>query len=143
MGTDLRANNYNQRPTQNEKKRILAVDDEPDVTLTLKLILEGSGLFDVDTYNDPEQALSSFKPGSYALLLIDFKMPKMNGYELYDKIKNIDDKVKVCFISAAYMNPENAREVFPFLKKIECIIQKPVEIPDLIGRVKAKLMWET
>ena len=42
-----------------------------------------------------------------------------------------------------YMNPENAREVFPFLKKIECIIQKPVEIPDLIGRVKAKLMWET
>ena len=63
----------------------------------------------------------------------------MNGYELYDKIKNIDDKVKVCFISAAYMNSENAREVFPFLKKIECIIQKPVEIDDLIRRVNAEL----
>ena len=105
--------------------------------------LEETGLFDVDAFNDPELALSNFKPEVYGLLLLDFKMPKMNGYELYDKIKNIDDKVKVCFISAAYMNPENAREVFPFLKKIECIIQKPVEIPDLIVRVKAKLMWET
>jgi CheY-like chemotaxis protein len=132
MGTDLRANNYNQRPTQNEKKRILAVDDEPDVTLTLKLILEGSGLFDVDTYNDPEQALSSFKPGSYALLLIDFKMPKMNGYELYDKIKMIDDKVKVCFISAAYIDFEKMSEG-------KTIIQKAVEMADLIGIVKAEL----
>ena len=135
--------NRNQQSTQKLKKRILAVDDEPDVTLTLKLSLEETGLFDVDAFNDPELALSNFKPEVYCLLLLDFKMPKMNGYELYDKIKNIDDKVKVCFISAAYMNPENAREVFPFLKKIECIIQKPVEIPDLIGRVKAKLMWET
>jgi two-component system response regulator ChvI len=135
--------NHNQQSTQKLKKRILAVDDEPDVMLTLKLSLEETGLFDVDAFNDPELALSNFKPEVYGLLLLDFKMPKMNGYELYDKIKNIDDKVKVCFISAAYMNPENAREVFPFLKKIECIIQKPVEIPDLIGRVKAKLMWET
>jgi two-component system response regulator ChvI len=135
--------NHNQQSTQKLKKRILTVDDEPDVTLTLKLSLEETGLFDVDAFNDPELALSNFKPEVYGLLLLDFKMPKMNGYELYDKIKNIDDKVKVCFISAAYMNPENAREVFPFLKKIECIIQKPVEIPDLIGRVKAKLMWET
>ena len=135
--------NHNQQSTQKLKKRILAVDDEPDVTLTLKLSLEETGLFDVDAFNDPELALSHFKPEVYGLLLLDFKMPKMNGYELYDKIKNIDEKVKVCFISAAYMNPENAREVFPFLKKIECIIQKPVEIPDLIGRVKAKLMWET
>jgi two-component system response regulator ChvI len=135
--------NHNQQSTQKLKKRILAVDDEPDVTLTLKLSLEETGLFDVDAFNDPELALSNFKPEVYGLLLLDFKMPKMNGYELYDKIKNIDDKVKVCFISAAYMNPENAREVFPLLKKIECIIQKPVEIPDLIGMVKAKLMWET
>jgi two-component system, OmpR family, response regulator ChvI len=135
--------NHNQQSPQKLKKRILAVDDEPDVTLTLKLSLKETGLFDVDAFNDPELALSNFKPEVYGLLLLDFKMPKMNGYELYDKIKNIDEKVKVCFISAAYMNPENAREVFPFLKKIECIIQKPVEIPDLIGRVKAKLMWET
>ena len=120
------------------KKRILAVDDEPDLTLTLKLALEGTGLFDVDTFNDPELALSNFKPGLYALLLLDFKMPKMTGYELYDKMKIIDNKVKVCFVSATYVNYEAAREVFPFLE-LECFIQKPVEIDDLIRRVNAEL----
>jgi two-component system, OmpR family, response regulator ChvI len=129
--------NDNQQSTQ-EKKRILAVDDEPDLTLTLKLALEGTGLFDVDTFNDPELALSNFKPGLYALLLLDFKMPKMTGYELYDKMKIIDNKVKVCFVSATYVNYEAAREVFPFLE-LECFIQKPVEIDDLIKRVNAEL----
>jgi two-component system aerobic respiration control sensor histidine kinase ArcB len=130
--------NDNQQSKQKEKKRILAVDDEPDLTLTLKLALEGTGLFDVDTFNDPELALSDFKPGLYVLLLLDFKMPKMTGYELYDRMKKIDDKVKVCFVSATYMNYEAAREVFPFLE-LECFIQKPVEIDDLIRRVKAEL----
>jgi len=51
------------------------------------LALEDTGLFDVDTFNDPELALSNFKPGLYALLLLDFKMPKIDGYELYDRIK--------------------------------------------------------
>ena len=130
--------NHNQQSTQKLKKRILAVDDEPDLTLTLKLALEGTGLFDVDTFNDPELALSNFKPGLYALLLLDFKMPKMTGYELYDKMKIIDNKVKVCFVSATYVNYEAAREVFPFLE-LECFIQKPVEIDDLIRRVNAEL----
>jgi DNA-binding response OmpR family regulator len=104
----------------------------------LKLALEGTGLFDVDAFNDPELALSNFKPGLYALLLLDFKMPKMTGYELYDKMKIIDNKVKVCFVSATYVNYEAAREVFPFLE-LECFIQKPVEIDDLIRRVNAEL----
>jgi DNA-binding response OmpR family regulator len=134
---ELIISNDNQQSTQ-EKKRILAVDDEPDLTLTLKLALEGTGLFDVDTFNDPELALSNFKPGLYALLLLDFKMPKMTGYELYDKMKIIDNKVKVCFVSATYVNYEAAREVFPFLE-LECFIQKPVEIDDLIRRVNAEL----
>jgi DNA-binding NtrC family response regulator len=45
-----------------KKKRILAVDDEPDITLTVKAGLEAIGLFQVNTFNDPELALSSFKP---------------------------------------------------------------------------------
>jgi DNA-binding response OmpR family regulator len=134
---ELIISNDNQQSTQG-KKRILAVDDEPDLTLTLKLALEGTGLFDVDTFNDPALALSKFKPGLYALLLLDFKMPKMTGYELYDKMKIIDNKVKVCFVSATYVNYEAAREVFPFLE-LECFIQKPVEIDDLIRRVNAEL----
>jgi DNA-binding response OmpR family regulator len=95
------------------------------------LSLEETGLFDVDAFNDPELALSNFKPGLYGLLLLDFKMPKMNGYELYDKMKKIDDKVKACYISAAFMDHEKAKEA--------CIIQKPVELTDLIGRIKAEI----
>ena len=82
------------------KKRILVVDDEVDITLSFSLALEDSGLFEVDTYNDPLVALSNYRPNSYDLLLLDIKMPNMNGFELYDKIKRIDNKVKVCFISA-------------------------------------------
>jgi two-component system, OmpR family, response regulator ChvI len=67
---------------QYRKKRILAVDDDPDITLTVKMGLEDSGLFQVDTFNDPELALSSFKRGLYDLVLLDFRMPKMYGHEL-------------------------------------------------------------
>jgi CheY-like chemotaxis protein len=67
---------------QNDKRKILAVDDEPDITLTVKEGLEASGMFQVDTFNDPQLALSSsFKPGLYDMALIDFKMPKMYGYD--------------------------------------------------------------
>ncbi len=122
----------------NDKRRILAVDDDPDITLTVKMGLEDSGLFQVDTFNDPELALSSFKPGLYDLVLLDFRMPKMYGHELYDEIKKIDSKIKVCFMTATYMNYEALRDAFPTIE-IECYIQKPVETKDLIRRINAEL----
>jgi two-component system, OmpR family, response regulator ChvI len=85
-------------------RRILLVDDSPDITLTIKTGLERSSLFQVDTFNDPELALSSFKPGLYDLALLDMRMPKMYGHELYDKIKKIDGRLKVCFMTATYQN---------------------------------------
>jgi DNA-binding response OmpR family regulator len=63
------------------KNRILIVDDEPDIAQVLKMGLEDNG-FAVDAYNDPLDAISNFEVGSYDLLLIDIKMPKMNGFEL-------------------------------------------------------------
>jgi DNA-binding response OmpR family regulator len=100
--------------------------------------LEDSGLFQVDTFNDPELALSSFKPGLYGLVLLDFRMPKMYGHELYDEMKKIDSKIKVCFMTATYMNYEALRDAFPTIE-IECYIQKPVETKELISRINAEL----
>jgi two-component system response regulator VanR len=127
-----------QNGKSNDKRRILAVDDDPDITLTVKMGLEDSGLFQVDTFNDPELALSSFKPGLYDLALIDFRMPKMYGHELYDKMKKIDSKLKICFMTATYTKYEELRAAFPTIE-IECYIQKPVQIKDLVRRVNAEL----
>jgi DNA-binding response OmpR family regulator len=124
--------------SQNSRGRILLVDDNPDITFTVKTGLEASGLFEVDTFNDPELALSSFKPGLYDLALLDFKMPKMYGYELYDEMKKIDNKLKICFMSATYQDYEAIRAAFPTVE-IECYIQKPVEIKDLVRRINAEL----
>jgi DNA-binding response OmpR family regulator len=120
------------------KKRILTVDDDPDITLTVKAGLEASGLFEVDTFNDPEVALASFRPGQYDLALLDFRMPKMYGHELYDEMKKKDNKVRVCFMTATYTNYEALRAAFPTIE-IECYIQKPVATKDLIRRINAEL----
>ena len=82
------------------KKRILVVDDEKDNALVFNMALEDTGLFDVDTFTNPILALSRFKSNTYDLAIIDIKMPKINGFELYEKMKNIDDKIKVCFLTA-------------------------------------------
>jgi DNA-binding response OmpR family regulator len=120
------------------KRRILAVDDDPDITFIVKAGLEASGLFEVHIFNDPEVALSSFKPELYDLALIDFRMPKMYGHELYDEMKKIDCKLKICFMTATYTNYEELRAAFPTIE-IECYIQKPVQIKDLVRRVNAEL----
>ena len=106
--------------SQNSKTRILAVDDDSDITLTVKVGLEASGLFEVHTFNDPEIALSNFKPGLYDLAL-DMRMPKMYGHELYDKMKKIDGRLKVCFMTATYLNYEALRAAFPTIE-IECYL---------------------
>ncbi|MGA7692016.1 MAG: response regulator, partial [Nitrososphaeraceae archaeon] len=119
-------------------KKILVVDDEPDITLTLKTGLENlkqdnKNLFEVETFNDPELAFSNYTPGKYDLLLLDFKMSKINGFELWDKIRKVDSKAKVCFITALNIDYESLRETFPLLE-IECFIQKPIEICELVDK---------
>src|SRR5918994_4295984 len=98
-------------PKIKTKRRILVVDNEYDITFTLKKGLENCGMFEVDTFNDPQEALSSFKPDYYDFLVIDIIMPHMSGYDLYDNIKKIDSKVKSCFISAYEMNYQAKRTV--------------------------------
>jgi DNA-binding response OmpR family regulator len=117
-------------------KRVLIVDDEPDVNLAVKIVLEENG-FKVDTFTDPFLALENFRKeaGMYDLLMLDIKMPDMNGFELYKQIKKIDDKVKVCFLTAGEMDYEQfEKELSPALDK-NCYIQKPIETETLIKRL--------
>src|SRR5919109_4752829 len=123
---------------QNKKKRILIVDDDIDILTTYKKGLEDNGLFEVDTFDDPEEALSNFKNGLYDCLIIDIRLPKMDGFELYDKMKAIDNKVKICFITAYEVNYRALRQVFPE-PMLECFVQKPIEIGKLVGRIKSEL----
>jgi DNA-binding response OmpR family regulator len=126
-------------------KRILIVDDNPDITCTFKKAFEEANRiggnktsFHVDTYNDPLVALSEFKPDSYDLLLIDIDMPKMNGFDFCVKILEVDLNPKVCFIVSAPINQEALRDQYPSLS-IGCFIETPVTIDNLIKRVKAEL----
>jgi PleD family two-component response regulator len=80
-------------------RKILLVDDEADVVSTFKMILEMNN-FEVDGYTNPLFALSNFKPNEFGLLILDIKMPVMNGFELFKRIKEIDNRVQACFITA-------------------------------------------
>jgi two-component system, OmpR family, response regulator ChvI len=119
--------------------RILLVDNELDIALAFKIGLEDNG-FRVDAFDSPEIALSSFKQGLYDLLLLDIKMPKMSGIEFYQHMKEIDKKVKVCFITASevYYYEKIAKEIFPLLG-VRRLIRKPIKIEDLVKDLKQEL----
>jgi CheY-like chemotaxis protein len=124
-------------------KKILVVDDDPDLTLTFKVGLEGYHhddkiRFEIYTYNDPLLALIQFKPHFYDLLLTDIYMPDMNGFELCQKILELDVNVRVCFMSAAELNIQALREVYPSLS-FGCFIKKPVTMDQLVKRLSAEL----
>jgi two-component system, OmpR family, response regulator ChvI len=132
--TDVRSNNNENKPS----RRILLVDDELDVISVFKMILEMNG-YEVDTYTNPTTALDYFKPNFYGLLLLDIRMPTMNGFELYRKIRIIDDKVKVCFITAYEDYREEFKEFFPMLDEFKYFIRKPKAIEDLVNHVSTIL----
>lgn len=118
------------------KKRILIVDDEKDVCRTFKMILESYG-FDIDFFTDPVMALEQFKPNLYDLTILDIKMPKINGFELYDRLKSRDSNIKTIFISAlSYLTSYNAqsRRIHP-LDGERHFIKKPVSNKELLERV--------
>jgi CheY-like chemotaxis protein len=117
----------------------LVVDDEPDITLTLEAGLETVGLFDVDTFNDPESALKSFKPNYYALALIDIMMPKMDGFQLYESLKKIDPDVKAYFLTASEMYYGVHRGVEHCALKEDLFLQKPISTDDLIREVNRRI----
>ena len=117
----------------------MLVDDEPDIALAFKIGLEDSG-FVVDAFTEPKVAFSSFKRDFYDLLLLDIKMPKLDGIEFYQRMKDVDKKVTVCFITASeiYYYEKIAKEVFPLLG-VRRLFRKPIKIEDLVRSIKQEL----
>jgi two-component system, OmpR family, response regulator ChvI len=118
----------------NKPRRILIVDDEPDIISVFKMVLEMND-FEVDAYNDPSLALSNFKQNAYGLVILDIRMPHINGFELYKKIRTIDDKVNVCFMTAFDDYRQEFKKSFPMLDELKCFIRKPNAIEDVVKHV--------
>jgi DNA-binding response OmpR family regulator len=125
--------------SQGTKRRILLVDDQPDITLTIEVELEEEGLFDVDTFTDPELALSSFKPGIYHLVILDIVMPKMDGFELYERLKKVDPGINVFFLTASEMFHEEIRGAEQCALNKDLFLQKPISTNDLIREINNKI----
>jgi DNA-binding response OmpR family regulator len=124
---------------QGTKRRILVVDDEPDITLTIEVELEEDGLFDVDTFTDPELALSSFKPDLYHLVILDIMMPQMDGFLLYEQLKKIDPRMKVCFLTASEMYHEEMRGMEHRALNKDLFLQKPISTDNLVKEINNKI----
>ena len=141
---------------QSHRRRVLIVDDEQDVTFFLKEALEAYGAFDVVTFNDPLQALASFdnKKGTsigsgtaaYDLILLDIKMPKMDGFELYQELQkklgndgSSSKKTKVCFMTAFEVYFEALKELFPDSYPSVCFIKKPFSAQDLVDKISKEI----
>jgi DNA-binding response OmpR family regulator len=131
--TSTITNNINNM-NSNRLKRILIVDDEQDIISVFRMVLEMND-FEVDAYNDPLLALSNFKQNAYDLVILDIRMPVINGFELYKKIRKVDDKVKVCFMTAFDDYRQEFKKSFPMLDEIKCFIRKPKAVEDLVNHV--------
>lgn len=117
-----------------KKHKILVVDDEPEITRSLKIGLEGEG-FEVDVYNDPSKALSNFSAGVYALTIIDVRIPSMNSFDLYRRMKELDKNIKVCFYSAYEVYEKAFHTLFPELQS-DCFLRKPAPIYEVARVIK-------
>lgn len=119
------------------ERRVLIVDDEVDITDALKAGLERRG-FKVEAFNDPVLALSKFNPMSYDIAILDIRMPKMNGFELYREMRKVDGHANVCFLTAFDVHKEEFEKMFPDVK-VKAFLKKPITIDSLVSNLNELL----
>ena len=127
--------------TTNIPPRIMVVDDERDILSIVKRGLESKNRFQVEIFIDAESDLASLKENSndyYDLVLTDIRMPKINGFELYRRIKESNPSMKIVFITAFEINKEEFSKVIPSLDVID-FISKPVSMSTLISKLNSIL----
>ncbi|MGN6349395.1 MAG: response regulator [Candidatus Nitrosocosmicus sp.] len=120
------------------------MDDEPDITFSFNMILEDNG-FAVDTFNDPLDALSSFRSGLYAIAVLDIRMPNMNGFELCSELRKADDNIKFVFMTAYDIHSEdnnnnnNNNIKYILMNEKPVILKKPLSLNDFVNKIKKEL----
>ena len=131
--------NSTSSPSQpQQQKRILVIDDNPDIVFTLRVGLESDPTMHVFGFDNPVTALVEFKPNFYDLLLIDVNMPLLDGFQLAQNLVRRDLNVRICFMTSGEINMNAAREVHP-LRSIGCFIKKPISAEELLKRIRAEL----
>jgi two-component system OmpR family response regulator len=121
-------------------KKILLVDDDPDANLSLSILLRDRG-FDVDSFTSPSDALKYFRRNYYDLLVLDVRMPNMDGFDLYRAIREVDTKSKICFFTAAELDNYRVAELDDMMEELgeECFISKPIENNEILCRINTIL----
>ena len=114
--------------------KIMIIDDDVDITNLFEIYLESNG-YNVDAYTNPLDAFHNFRKNSHDLIILDLKMPKMDGMTLYHKIKELDNNVIICLTTADISYIENLRKGIIDIEKI--VLYKPVLLKDL----KNKIDW--
>lgn len=119
------------------KAKILIIEDDKDTNNLFKIYLEHDG-FQVDSYTDPVDALYYFKKGKYDLVLLDLKMPQIDGIGMFQALKNRDDEVSICLITANTSYLEQLKEKIPKIEKY--LIYKPILLKNLKEKVEALVL---
>jgi DNA-binding response OmpR family regulator len=123
--------------TKNNKQKIMIVDDDSDIANLFKIFLECNG-YNVEAYTNPINALNNFRKHSHNLIILDLKMPKMNGNTLYKKIKEIDDKVIICPTTADKSLIQDLQKGITDIEKV--VIYKPILLKDLKNKIESVLV---
>ena len=117
------------------QRRVLIVDDEVDITDALKAGLERRG-YEVQTFNDSQEALLKIRNSAYDIAILDIRMPKMNGFELYREMRKVDGKASVCFLTAFDVHKDEFEKMFPDVK-VKAFLKKPITIDSLVASLNA------
>ncbi|HET8856886.1 MAG TPA: response regulator [Nitrososphaeraceae archaeon] len=117
--------------------KIMIIDDDPDINNLFKIYLEHDG-FQVDSYTNPKDALYYFKKGKYDLVLLDLKMPQIDGIGMFQALKKRDDEVSICLITANTSYLEQLKEKIPKIEKY--LIYKPILLKNLKEKVEALVL---
>ncbi len=118
---------------------IMLVDDEQDVLYSFHAALTNNG-YDVETFSDSQEALKRFSEvgrSHFGLVILDVRMPGLNGLELYYRLKSINRNVKILFVSALDVVPELVI-MFPDVKQDD-ILRKPVSTEEFINAVQREV----